>query len=127
MENTGLPPWLAENEAGEMPEASDAHRETIALVCNRYLEGQGVAGIATELNKSRRPTWGGERQWLPSQVRSLLTDQRLLGEQGRYPAAIDAELFARVQEKLAGNLAKAGDLEQMTKRVSSCLAPRHIP
>jgi len=119
----GMPPWLTESGKG----VNAGHRETIALVFDRYLEGQGVASIATELNKSRRPNWRGETQWLPSQVRELLTDRRLLGEEGRYPAAIDAELFNRVQEKLAGNLAKGAGLDQVTKRVSSCLAPRHIP
>ena len=118
------PPWLTA-VAGGGPEVDAGYRETIAQVFTRYLEGHGVAGIAGELDRRRRPNWAQDPEWLPSQVRALLTDQRLLGEEGRYPAAIEAALFTAVQEKLAVNLAKGGDLSQLSKRISSCLAPRH--
>ena len=80
-ETAGKPSWLTENENDGTFSVSIGDKETIALVFTRYIEGLGVAAIATELDKSRRSTWEGERQWLPSQVRSLLTDRRLLGEE----------------------------------------------
>jgi hypothetical protein len=121
------PPWVTKNENDGTFSVSEEDKETITLVFTRYIEGQGVAAIAAELSKSRRPSWEGERQWLPSQVHSLLTDRRLLGEELPYPAAVEPALFDSVQEKLAGNLAKGAGFDQISKRVSSCLAPRHMP
>lgn len=125
MENAQLPPWFEENEDGAILSVSDEHRETILFVFNRYLEGQGVAVITSELNRKHLPPWKGERQWEPRQVRSLLSDERLLGEEGDYPAAIEPDLFSEVQERLGGNRAGEGKFSQVTEKIGSCLAPKH--
>ncbi len=102
----------------------DLHKASIVgKVFRMYLDGMGMAAIATTLNQQGEQFIGRgtahkyKRQssrWYKRYVRRLLSDERLIGRANwcdnddYFPPAIDKEVFNQVQFRLSKNERKGG-------------------
>ncbi|HWQ75629.1 MAG TPA: recombinase family protein [Syntrophomonas sp.] len=117
-----------EGEDGK-PEIASEEAEIIKRIFTRYLQGQSVAKIITELEADGIKTVRGNTKWSDGVIRNMLTNEKYMGDallqktfvsdiftrrseknmgqlpkyyvQECHPAIIDSETFQRVQEEMA--------------------------
>lgn len=67
-------------------------------IVRSYLDGKSLLNISEDLNAGQVEYLPGVTGWNKARVMRLLEDKRYLGDSG-YPALIDADTFALLQEK----------------------------
>ncbi|MBP0111340.1 recombinase family protein [Bradyrhizobium vignae] len=142
------PAWIAwsdeEKKYKLIPERADIVREMF----ERMDKGDGLGGIARDLNQLGVPTWGrsGRQRtadhWRTSYIRKVLTSSAPIGTftphttthdettrarrdepmtpvENLFPAAVDADLYWRVHRKLSTTAARGRNAKQPAKSIVS--------
>lgn len=86
--------YLIQN--GELTVKAD-EAATVKRVFNDYLEGLSYQAIAEMLNEEKIPYSPEVAEWNKHKVKRLLENPRYIGGK-EYPAIIDSEIFANVQQ-----------------------------
>ena len=111
------------------PEIDPEQAETVKRIYQRFLSGDSIAKISTELNEDEIATPSGKGRWQPGTVESILKNEKYKGDaiinktyikdflskkvivnngerpkyyvENNHPAIVDSATFGRVQEELA--------------------------
>jgi len=117
------PAWLRLSEDRDRYELIDEKAAVVRRIFNEAANGRGIYAIAKRLNQQNVKTFGKSRGWHPSYIIKLLKNRAAIGTyeptrvggspaneqqsaehrvEEYFPAAVDAGLFYRVQDAIAG-------------------------